>query len=234
MSFKKLLFVCMGNSCSSPMAETIMQNLMVKTSLYWEVDSAALRTWNIGRRPNAQCLRVLREHGLRSDHFCRLLSIQDFYYFDYIITMNMHVHKELLVWMDANHVDRSSQVLMLDSFGPNGKSLISLTPAHKMKSFRNAYYHIKECCKKLIIDQQVKIVQYHLPSSDDEDERKYQMMSQTQTVDSSESPESLNIECKKQFPSRSSFNISCSLCSVPKSHQKKLCQKCGQKFLAKL
>lgn len=50
-----------------------MQTLMVKTSLYWEVDSAALRTWNIGRRPHKHCLKVLREHGLRSDHFCRLV-----------------------------------------------------------------------------------------------------------------------------------------------------------------
>lgn len=95
MTFKKLLFVCMGeyitmdrlgisptqnlsvrvgNSCNSPMAETIMQNLMVKTSLYWEIDSAALRTWNIGRKPDKRCLRVLREHGLRTDHFCRLVS----------------------------------------------------------------------------------------------------------------------------------------------------------------
>ncbi|XP_032295053.1 low molecular weight phosphotyrosine protein phosphatase 1 isoform X2 [Drosophila virilis] len=218
MTFKKLLFVCMGNSCSSPMAETIMQNLMVKTSLYWEVDSAALRTWNIGRRPHKRCLRVLREHGLRSDHFCRLLTVQDFYYFDYIITMNEHIYKELLLWADANHISNTSNVLMLGSYGKNGKtvSVIDLSPARKLKAFRNAYYQIKECCKQLILGEQV-----------------YETINPHR--DSSESPDSMNAD-GQQYPSKSSLIEPCSVCSIsaPMSNKKKLCQKCGQKFLAKL
>ncbi|XP_064549472.1 low molecular weight phosphotyrosine protein phosphatase 1 [Drosophila montana] len=235
MTFKKLLFVCMGNSCSSPMAETIMQNLMVKTSLYWEVDSAALRTWNIGRRPHKRCLRVLREHGLRSDHFCRLLTVQDFYYFDYVITMNEHVYKELLLWADANHISNTSNVLMLGSYGKNGKSMpvIDLSPARKLKAFRNAYYQIKECCKQLILGEQVSIVRYDLPSTDDENEQVFETMHGQRG--SSEIFDSINAD-GQQYPSKSSLFVPCSGCSIgaPMSNKKKLCQKCGQKFLAKL
>ncbi|KAH8358722.1 hypothetical protein KR093_002023 [Drosophila rubida] len=219
-----------GNSCSSPMAEAIMQNLMVKTSLYWEIDSAALRTWNIGRKPHKQCLKVLREHGLRSDHFCRLLTVHDFSYFDFIIAMNEHVHKELMHWANGNHIQDTSHVVMLGTFGKNGKiiSVIDLSPTRKLKAFRSAYYQIKDCCKQLILSQHVKIVRYDLPSTEEEDERK---MNLTRSPESSKSLTEGSVDFPKRYPSRTSCATSCSLSNY---REKKLCDNCGQRFLATL
>ncbi|KAL7727116.1 hypothetical protein ACLKA6_016079 [Drosophila palustris] len=224
----------MGNSCNSPMAETIMQNLMVKTSLYWEIDSAALRTWNIGRKPDKLCLRVLREHGLRTDHFCRLLTVNDFNYFDNIIAMNEHVHKELMLWANVNHVQNTSNVVMLGSYGQDGKpvSVISLSPARKLKAFRSAYYQFKDCCKQFILSQQVKIVRYDLPSTDEEDDRDFAALNisdQNRSVESSQSMDNLSVDLAKHNPSQSSQTP-----SLMSYHKKKLCENCGQKFLATL
>lgn len=233
MPFKKLLFVCMGNSCNSPMAETIMQHLMVKTSLYWEIDSAALRTWNIGRKPHKRCLQVLREHGLRTDHFCRLLTVGDFSYYDYIIAMNEHVHKELMLWAQVNHIQNTSHAIMLGSYGKNGKtvSVIDLSPTRKLKAFRSAYYQIKDCCKQLILSQQVRIIRYDLPSTDEEDERVYKTMNQANSLESIHSSDDLSVDYPKQYPSQTSLLTSCSLFNC---HKKKLCENCGQNFLATL
>ncbi|KAH8336543.1 hypothetical protein KR074_006300, partial [Drosophila pseudoananassae] len=170
--FKRLfILVGIGNSCSSPMAEAIMQNLMVKTSLYWEVDSAGLRTWNTGRKPHKRCLQTLREHGLRSDHFCRQFAVNDFHYFDYVVAMDETVYKELLYWGGVNRAfEKNCEILLLSAFGKNGQPAViySLSPTRKLRNFRTAYYQIKDCCKQLILSQKVDIFRYELPSSDDD------------------------------------------------------------------
>ncbi|XP_017112066.1 low molecular weight phosphotyrosine protein phosphatase 1 [Drosophila elegans] len=245
MAFKKLLFVCMGNSCSSPMAEVIMQNLMVKTSLYWEVDSAGLRTWNTGRRPHKRCLQILREHGLRSDHFCRQFTVNDFHYFDYVVAMDEAVYKELLLWGGANPAYKECDVLLLSSFGKNGQPAFidNLSPTHKMKKFRSAYYQIKECCKQLILSQKVDIVKYELPSSEDEDlyyankEKAAKDVEFVNPMPESSKHSGLYILPPEIKSQSSSTDPSYSKTSMPASTQgtqRKLCQKCGQKFLAAL
>lgn len=54
------------------MAETILKHIVAlkksEISLNWDIDSAALRSWNIGYPPEDRCLQVLSEHGLKSDH----------------------------------------------------------------------------------------------------------------------------------------------------------------------
>ncbi|KAH8382191.1 hypothetical protein KR009_002234, partial [Drosophila setifemur] len=256
-----------GNSCSSPMAEAIMQYLMVKTSLYWEVDSAGLRTWNTGRRPHKRCLQTLREHGLRSDHFCRQFTWNDFRYFDYIVAMDETVYKELLVWGGMNRaVDRSSEILLLSAFGKDDKpaNIIALSPTRKVKKFRSAYYQIKECCKQLILSQKVDLVKYEMPSTDEDEiyyanqpkipeevtdraiELKVNPMNTLKEKESTKqskifllAPEMISSgEMIFSQTSTSSQNSPMARATLdsdvsPEMHRK-LCQKCGQRFVSQL
>ena len=45
---KKILMVCLGNICRSPLAEGIMQSLARENQLNWQVDSAGTSNWHVG------------------------------------------------------------------------------------------------------------------------------------------------------------------------------------------
>ncbi|KAH8308261.1 hypothetical protein KR059_009216, partial [Drosophila kikkawai] len=233
-----------GNSCSSPMAEAIMQSLMVKTSIYWEVDSAGLRTWNTGRRPDQRCLRVLREHGLRSDHFCRQFSMDDFAYFDYVVAMDETVYKELQLWAEANRSRVDSELLLLSSFGQDGQTAFihNLTPTCKQSIFRAAYYQIKECCKQLILLQKVDIVRYEVPSSEDNayfDNNPAEISESIRSTGGQTTSSKMDLyyskasHSKQHCPPATSASTEMNCCQE-EGTRRKLCQKCGQKFLATL
>ena len=75
----KVLFVCHGNICRSPMAEFIMKDLLKKAGIYHvQVDSVAVSREEIGNPIYPPAQRELTKHGVFFDrHFARQITRQD-------------------------------------------------------------------------------------------------------------------------------------------------------------
>ncbi|MER3536721.1 MAG: phosphotyrosine protein phosphatase [Thermus sp.] len=86
----RVLFVCLGNICRSPMAKGIFLKLLRERGLSgrFEVDSAGLGGWHVGEGMDPRARRVLEEHGAFFPHRARRLSREDCERFDHILVMD--------------------------------------------------------------------------------------------------------------------------------------------------
>jgi protein-tyrosine phosphatase len=85
----KLLLVCLGNICRSPMAEGIFRQLSAQRGLAWEIDSAGTADYHVGEPPDRRAQRASADLGMAiGDLRARQVKEADFSHFDWILAMD--------------------------------------------------------------------------------------------------------------------------------------------------
>ncbi|EFN60980.1 Low molecular weight phosphotyrosine protein phosphatase [Camponotus floridanus] len=121
---KRVLMICLGNICRSPIAEAVFENEMSKRGLknQWEVESAAIMGYHTGKVPDHRALSTLKKNGItRYSHRARQITQDDFDKFDWIFGMdNANIQ-------DLNNLkpkECRAKVELLGSYDPNGEIII--------------------------------------------------------------------------------------------------------------
>jgi len=101
MSEKKIrvLMVCMGNICRSPLAHGLFQSLVEKEGLseLIVVDSAGTHAYHVGEPPDPRSQQTAERHGIDlSEQRARRVRQQDFEEFDYILAMDRDNYDNLI------------------------------------------------------------------------------------------------------------------------------------------
>ena len=105
---KKILFICHGNICRSPMAEFVMKDLVEKAgiSAQFEIASAATSTEEIGNPVYPPARRKLAEHGICcAGKTARQMTRRDYETYDYLIAMDRNNLRNMVrfVGSDPEH-----------------------------------------------------------------------------------------------------------------------------------
>jgi protein-tyrosine phosphatase len=117
---KKILFVCLGNICRSPLAEAIFINKVKERNKaqYFEVDSCGTSNYQIGDTPDYRTVANATKNGIVMNHIARQLRQHDLDYFDLIVAMDKMNHRDILR-LAKNDVQQKKIILMrnFDSIG---------------------------------------------------------------------------------------------------------------------
>jgi protein-tyrosine phosphatase len=109
----KLLFVCLGNICRSPLAKIIMDEKITKYKLDAETDSAGFERFHRGDPADARSVNVARAHNLDlTSHRARMFIPRDFDEFDRIFVMDRTNYNDVMgVARDSNDESKVDYIL---------------------------------------------------------------------------------------------------------------------------
>lgn len=109
----KLLFVCTGNICRSPLAQVIFEKLVEDQHLsdHFFIDSAGTHAAK-GHVPDRLAKQTAEEHGLKMGHILtKQITLQDFHNFDYVIAMDQENLVHLMSICPKSQQDKLSLLL---------------------------------------------------------------------------------------------------------------------------
>ena len=148
----KILMVCLGNICRSPLAEGILASKLPKNK--FKVDSAGTGSWHIGNAPDERSIITAKKNGiLISNQKCRQITTNDFDYFDYIYVMDNTNYNDVLQ-LSNNQEHRKKVQLILNELFPNENVDVPDPYYGLQNGFDSVYQMLNEACdliaKKLI------------------------------------------------------------------------------------
>lgn len=140
----KVLMVCLGNICRSPLAEGILQ---AKLPNNYIVDSAGTANYHVGSAPDKRSVVTAQKFGIDiSKQKCRQITSSDFETFDYIYVMDASNYKNVLA-IAPNEVAKQKVKVILNELHPD-KNLEVPDPYYgDMQGFEHVYKLLDEVCE---------------------------------------------------------------------------------------
>ncbi len=112
----KILMVCLGNICRSPLAEGILKSKLPTDT--FEVDSAGTGGWHAGELPDKRSILTAKSKGIDiSDQRARQFKLIDFQNFDYIFAMDNSNYKDI-IRLAPDEASKSKVRLILNELYP--------------------------------------------------------------------------------------------------------------------
>ena len=148
----KILMVCLGNICRSPLAEGILKSKLSSDDFF--VDSAATSNYHIGDLPDRRSIEIARKNQIDiTDQRGRQFTIQDFDRFDFIYVMDTSNY-ENVARLARNQKDIDKVNLILNELYPNENMAVPDPYYGGNEGFKNVFNLLNDACN--IIAEKLK------------------------------------------------------------------------------
>lgn len=149
----KILFVCLGNICRSPLAHGILQQRVEELGLDWTIDSAGTGSWHIGEEPDPRSVATAADRGLDITYQrARQFETADFERFDLILTMDRSNYRNVIGMAKADH-HRQKVKMTMDYLYPD-KQMEVPDPYWDDDGFTQVYEMLAATIDRLIEEHQ--------------------------------------------------------------------------------
>lgn len=145
----KVLMVCLGNICRSPLAQGILQRKINEQGLDWKVDSAGTGAWHVGEPPDRRSIQVAKTKGIDiTRQRARQFRARDLSEFDLIFAMDQSNLRNIMRFADSP--DQEAKVhLIMDMVDPHAHFDVP-DPYYDDNGFHQVFDMLEEACERII------------------------------------------------------------------------------------
>lgn len=140
----KILMVCLGNICRSPLAEGILKSKVDSNKIF--IDSAGTGGWHLGKLPDVRSIEVARNHDIDiTNQRCRKFTRSDFKNFDFIYVMDSSNYTDVIS-KASNDRERLKVRLILNEVSAHQNSEVPDPYYGGSNGFENVYQMLDSAC----------------------------------------------------------------------------------------
>jgi len=145
----KILMVCLGNICRSPLAEGVMLSKINENSLNWEVDSAGTGAWHVGEAPDPRSIAVAHDNDIDiTNQRARQFKAIDLDDFDLVLAMDSSNYQNIIRL--ASNEDQKNKVKMIMNYVEPGRNISVPDPYYGNDGFVQVYDMLDSACEHII------------------------------------------------------------------------------------
>ena len=150
---KKIMFVCHGNICRSPMAEFVMKTLAEKAGVAEElhIESSATSREEIGNGIYPPAAKTLSKHGVEcKGHCARQFAVSDYNTFDMVVVMEDYNRRNLMRLIGCDCENKVWKLLDFLSDEPQSGTGADISDPWYHGDFDKTYEEIEQGCRGLM------------------------------------------------------------------------------------
>lgn len=153
----RVMFICTGNICRSPLAHAVFEDIVRKNNFESSilVSSSGTDAWHVGEQADSRMMQTASQHGLEFQHYSQRLKASDITNCDLLLTMDSSNYRNTMVL--ARKPEERKKIQMFRDFDPQGSGDVPDPWYGNMDGFEIVWDMVERTCNKLFSELSSKL-----------------------------------------------------------------------------